>query len=695
MRSIALIGAGYISDTHAQVITENGFGQIVAVLDPSQERARALAAKWHVGRTFSALDELLAAKIASVAHVLVPPPLHYTVALPLLQAGLHVLLEKPMAATDAECRCLQEAAKAQNVALHVNQNFVYHPANRRLLRILCSGAVGQVRHVSCLYNMPLAQLDSGQSGHWMFHEPRNLLLEQAVHPFSQIDSILGPIQDIKALAQPPRQFGGSEVFDRWQFALTCERGTASMLFAVGQSFPEWSITAVCDDGAIHADYIRNTVTTRRPTKWMEFFDTTANLERQAASISVQGGHNALNYMLSTLKLRKRSDVFYQSMLGSIGAFYQGLENHAGGMSGALGRRLVQVCERIAVDAGTIVKNAPVASIPEQSQYDVLVVGGTGFIGRHVVAAFLQAGKSVAVLARNTANLPQLFHDPRVGIFRGSAQDLSALRRALSGARTVVSLAHGGGADQWPEIERAIVGGATLLAQLCLDEKVDRLIYVSSIAALDVGKPGATILDATPADPHADRRDSYSRAKAYAERELLALHASSSLPVVILRPGLVVGEAGIAFHSGIGFYHRDAHCLGWNAGTNPLPLVLVEDVANAIVQAATTPAAVGKTFNLVGDVRLTAREYTAELAHALQRPLTFHPQTIAKQQAIEIVKWLVKRAIGRAAPFPNIDDLKSRGLVSPFDTSETKRVLGWKPVAERETFIQRGVAVYAE
>ncbi|MER2514025.1 MAG: Gfo/Idh/MocA family oxidoreductase, partial [Nitrosomonas ureae] len=574
MKSIALIGAGYISDIHAQVIIEHGFGQIVAVVDPSKARATVVADKWQIARTFSSIDELIAAKIANVAHVLVPPPFHRNVALQLLHAGLHVLLEKPMAESDADCQILQEVAAGQKVAIQVNQNSIYFPAHQRLLGMIASHKLGRVRHISCIFNIPLRQIDARQLGHWMFHEPRNILLEQAVHPLSQIDSILGPIQHVKANAQPPHQLGaGVEVYDQWQFLLTCAQGTAIMIFAVGQSFPEWSITAICDDGLIQVDYLRNTVITRRPTKWMEFLDSAVVLERQAVDLSIQGGRNILSYLFSTLKLQKRSDVFYQSMLGSLGAFYRGLERNSEAMNGALGRRLVNVCEQITAQAGTLAKNNSIAPIPQQAQYDVLVVGGTGFIGRHVVAALLKAGKSVAVVARNTANLPKVFHDKRVGVFCGSAQDESVLRNALLGVRTVVSLAHGGGAESWPEMQQAIVGGAILLAKLCLEEKIERFIYVSSIAALDLSKPDVMISDSTPADPNADQRDSYSRAKAYAERELLTLYKESSLPVVILRPGIVIGEGGTAFHSGIGFYNRDAHCLGWNAGTNPLPFVL--------------------------------------------------------------------------------------------------------------------------
>ena len=90
----------------------------------------------------------------------------------------------------------------------------------------------------------------------------------------------------------------------------------------------------------------------------------------------------------------------------------------------------------------------------------------------------------------------------------------------------------------------------------------------------------------------------------------------------LRPALVVGEGGDAFHGGLGFFNNEQHCIGWNTGNNPLPFILVEDVADAIALALKAPDVAGRCYNLVGDVRLTAREYLAELALALGRPLRF-------------------------------------------------------------------------
>lgn len=111
---------------------------------------------------------------------------------------------------------------------------------------------------------------------------------------------------------------------------------------------------------------------------------------------------------------------------------------------------------------------------------------------------------------------------------------------------------------------------------------------------------------------------------------------------ILRPGLVIGEGRSPFHSGLGQFHQDAHCIGWNKGKNPLPWVLVEDVAEAIFLARKADTVIGKAYNVVGDVRFSAKEYIGELARILGRPLQYHPQSPWKLYLMEIGKWVIKK-----------------------------------------------------
>lgn len=699
MRRICLVGAGFIARVHADALRTIPGTTVAAVADPNLDAARRLAEAAGGAAAHASAAEALAAGGIDAAHILVPPDIHQAAALPFLEAGIPVLLEKPLAVSGAQCEALLVAARASGARLGVNQNFVFHPAFAALRRMIASGRYGRPNFVDCVYSVPLAQMQTRQFGHWMFHAPLNILLEQAVHPLSQIAALAGPVRDLRAIADPSIEIApGLPFFPATTVTLACERMPAQLRYAVGQAFPFWRITVVCDDGVLVADILANRAYAHARTRWLEVVDQAVSGTRTGAAVLAAGWRNLADYGLAQLRLKGRSDPFFLSMRASIAAFHAAL---GGGPAfetdGAFGAALVGVCERIrdaAFGADATPVSAPPAPPQSQPQTpDVAVLGGTGFIGAETVRRLVAAGKRVAVMARSVRNLPPVFADPRVTLHRGDIRDAAAVGRAIAGAPVVVNLAHGGGGADFEAVRQAMVGGAETVARACLAAGVKRLVHVGSIASLYCGPDAGTITGATPSDPKAEERADYSRAKAIADTLLLEMHAKEGLPVVILRPGLVVGEGTAPLHAGLGFSNNDQDCIGWNAGRNPLPFVLVGDVAEAIRSACDVPGIEGRCYNLVGDVRPNARDYVADLARAMGRPLRFHPQSATGLWLEDLGKWVVKRAGGRAVPLPSRRELLSRGLMAPFDCSDAKRDLGWVPVADAAEFARQAIAVY--
>jgi predicted dehydrogenase/nucleoside-diphosphate-sugar epimerase len=691
MRRVGLIGAGYIARVHAEVLQALRGVRVTAIVDPNRIAAEGLAQSCGgAAQVFASVDAALAADAFDCAHVLVPPPAHRDAALPLLQAGKPVLVEKPLGATGADCAALLETAARTAAPLGVNQNFLHHPAFARLRRLVVARALGKPNFVGCTYNVPLRQLAARQFGHWMFAAPVNLLLEQAVHPLSQIAALAGAVGDVVVQAEPEIELAPGVPFHAsLDASLVCADLPAQLRFAVGQSFPFWQVTVVCDDGVAVADIMANRMMTYRRTRWMEAVDGLASGARTAATLFGESCRNVAAYAAATLHLTRRNDAFFQSMRASIGAFHAALD--AGTpppIDGAFGAMLVATCERIGDAAFRPVQRVPTAPRRADTVCDVAVLGGTGFIGRHVVQGFIAEGARVAVMARSTRNLPAVFDNAAVALHAGDLRDADAVAAAIGAAPVVVNLAHGGGGSTWEDVRDAMVGGAEIVAKACGGR---RLIHVGSIAALYLGPQETSVTGTTLPDPQADERADYARAKAVADRMLLG---TEGLRLCILRPGLVVGEGGTPFHSGLGFFNNEQHCIGWNAGRNPLPFVLVEDVADAIVRAARADGIEGRCYNLVGDVRPSAREYIADLAAALERPLRFHPQVVELLWLQEYAKYLVKRVTGRRVAPPSKRDLLSRGLSARFDCGDVKRDLGWSPIAEPARFRERAILVHA-
>jgi len=695
---ICIVGAGNIAQVHAEVLQTLTGCTVVSVVDRDQEAARRLAQKFRIPSVFRSVGEALAADTFDRAHVLVPPSAHADTTLEILDGGKPVLVEKPLATSLTSCRALLDASTRRGAVLGVNQNFLYHPAFRKVQHLLSTRAFGRPNHVTCIYNMPLRQLQARQFGHWMFQAPGNVLLEQAVHPLSQIVALAGRVKNVQAIADSAISIGADlSFYPSFNITLGCDL-PAQMRFAVGQQYPFWQLTVVCDDGVIVADIATNRVFAYGRTRFSEAIDTMASGMMTAAAITRESLRNAAHYADSILGSRRRRDPFFISMRDSIGTFHGAVDENISPISGGeFGAHLVSICEEIrdqSLPVAGVKGTSPSVSQPGTSQpSDVVIMGGTGFIGRYVVKRFLEAGMRVAVMARTVHSLPPIFSDPRVRLHAGDICDATAVRDAIGQASIVINLAHGGGGSS-AEGEDNMVKGAKTVAEACVEKGVQRLVHVGSIAGLYLGPQELPITGESPPDPLATKRADYARAKANCDRLLLELHTQKRLPVCILRPGVVVGDGGPAFHSGLGAFNNEQHCIGWNSGRNTLPFVLVEDVAEAIFLASRTDGIAGRCYNLVGDVRLSAREYISELGKAIERPLRYHPKSATGIWLQEIGKWIVKRCGGRKASLPARRDFLSRGMTASFDCSDAKRDLGWEPTADRDIFLRRAILVHA-
>ncbi len=689
---VALAGAGYIASYHLDALRRLGRVEVVGICDPNAARREELRRQYGLPLAAASLDELLHEAKPDVVHVVVPPAFHFEVAEQALRAGTHVLLEKPMVLNREQCTKLLDLADARNLLAGVNHNAVYHPLFQRLLADIAQGKLGRVEHVVSTNNLPLAQLESGEHDHWMFRTPVNVLFEQGPHPLSQVCELLGGVREARTLRSGERKLrGGARFFSTWQTSLVCERGTAQLSLSFGGSFPDARLHVIGQDGTAHLDLIQGAYVLDRRTRYLEPVDRSLRCLSRGWQTARDGVAGFTHYALAMLRLASRSDAFYRGMCGSIGAFYRTLQEEKDWHGWARrGRQVTEGLERIAEEFRDepVSASAPSPTPARIRQGDVLVLGGTGFIGRHLVPALAGAGYPVRLLMRRPSLLPETFREAEPQVVAGDIRNPDDVRRAVKGCRAVIHLV-AGAPSSWQEYERLYLGGTRLVAEAVLDEKDCRLFFASSIAAYYLGRQRDTITEATPLDDRLSRRSEYPRVKVLCEQLLTELHRTRGLPVTIFRPGVVVGAGGLIEHSGVGYWPCPTHCIAWGRGvTHPLPFVLARDVAAAFVQALDTPGVEGKSFNLVGDVQLTAAEYVDLLRELSGRDIRLHRTSLLHLWATDLFKWLVK-AIARKPGnvFPSYRDLASRSLAAPFDCTFTKRMLGWQPVADREEFVQ--------
>lgn len=709
---VGVVGAGYVAQFHLDILKELPGVEAVAVCDVDRHRAEVAARRHGGARAVTDLEELARAGV-DVAHVLAPPDLHVPITRRLLELGVGALVEKPLALSSAEARDLQRLAEERSLPLAVNHNNVFHPAFARLLAAARAGRIGRVEHVQATLAVPLAQLDAGQLSHWMFRAPGNIVFEQAPHPFSQVHALVGRLRRATTTILGTRELQPGQLFhDRWLVAAEAERGTAEVYLAFGPSFMRSTIQVLGSDGALEADLGHNLFAAEAKTPWLDFWNSFLAGWRRGGALRRGAVAGLVGYGRYTLGVGRRGDAYFVGMRESLTAFYRAL---AAGVplpnDGAAAAEVLEWCEAAARAAAPLAAR-PVAAAKRPAiaaparPTEVVVLGGTGFIGRRVVSGLLDRGLPVTAVVRRTHGLPPEIsaaaEDGRVRLAPGSLEDREALAAAVRGAHTVVQLATGGG-ETWEEVSRSMIGGSVAAAEAALAAGVSRFVYVSSIAALYCGadggdRRGAPIEDDLETDPQPAGRDVYSRGKMAAERALLELHRERGLPLVIVRPGVVLGRGTPMQHSGLGLWVRDNHCVGWGRGDRPLPVVAVEDVADAIVRVVAHPGEDlhGRALNLCTRTPLTAPEIVEELARATGRDIRFHPRPLWLSQALEVGKWAVKKAGRRpGVTFPSYRDLKSRALERPFTARTAREVLGWRPVEDREAFLDRAVRIHGD
>ncbi|MFO0808792.1 MAG: NAD-dependent epimerase/dehydratase family protein [Gemmataceae bacterium] len=725
-KTAAILGTGYIADWHAKALRSIRV-PIIAACDLSESRARGFADAHRIPAVYTDLAEMLAKAKPEVVHVLTPPEHHFAVTEQVLRAGVHALVEKPLCLTPDECRRLGTIATECGRALGVGHNFLYAEPYRRLYADVQAGRLGRLDAVHIVWNKELGQVRAGPFGQWMLREPANVMLEVGPHSIAQALDLCGDLGHLSVEADRDIELpNGCHFRRRWRCRATAGATAVDLSWSFEAGPTEHFLRVRGSAGVAVADFEANTYVLTRPGDSgqgdVERWRTTASAGETVAD---QGLTQFARYALSKLKLSHRGSPFGASLMDALAAFYDGLPTPADErLSAGFAARVVATCIEIGstiragsvsdgptVRAGSVndgltvrarsVSDGPASERPsltlpaQKVTPDTLVLGGTGFIGQALVRKLVESGRSVRLLARDPVNLPLALRGLPLDAVRGDITDAPSLERALDGIRDVVHLARSGGVT-WAEFQRLDIDATRRLAEMCLAKGVRRLLYTGTIDSYDRSDPTQVITEDTPLDPNIERRNAYARAKAAAERLLMDLHATHKLPVVIARPGVVVGVGGSPFHWGVAQWPAGFIGRFWGRGDNPLPLVLVDDVARGLVRMLEVEGIEGQSFNLVADSDITAREYVAALDRAVGGGIDARPKRVASYVAAEWVKYAVKvlvRHPKRARP--SWRDWKTRGELSRFDCTKAKRVLGWQPVTDRATLLREGVELPAK
>jgi len=611
-----------------------------------------------------------------VVHVVTPPQTHFAVVREALEAGCHVVVEKPLALNAAEARALYDLAERRGVTMCPVHNHLFDPCMRRADAMVKDGRLGKVINVENYYGLntnipPFRDYPRPNVLPWLYRLPGGVYQDFLPHAIYPVLEYTGAPRSItvkhRSTGVLPQQLP-----DEIRILIDGEHafGTVTVSFAAKPHLH--FIRVYGTNGMVEVDINTMTTTVHAVSSLPKAAQkATYNLDeswqKTRSTIS-----NVFRFVSGKLKP-------YHGMMTLIHTYYDAIASgRPAPVSKARALAVVEAMDEIFAQLRyEPLEHEPIpASVVPRRPGKVLVTGGSGFLGKKVIERLVAEGYAVRVLARKLARV-----DPLVAlgaeVVWGDVADIGSFETALAGCDVVVHLAAGTSGSE-KDSETATLQGTRNLLDLCARHHPRKLVYISSCSVYGVvgSRSGAQITESSPLERHPERRGSYSASKQEAEQYVSEYMRSGDVPVTILRPGTIYGPGGDLYTPLMGFSGGSLYVVIGTGGF-VLPFVHVENVADAITQCIEKSEANGETFNVVDLEPLTKRAYMNRVIRKVDPSarVVYLPFSV-----LYAITWLQELAFGLLKWRPVLTRYR---LVSSqkrirFDGTKITRQLRWRP-----------------
>lgn len=694
---VGLVGLGYIAGFHASAVRRANPRAAVIGLDLHRPAAERAAGRGLVDSLVDDLDGLLEAE-PDVVHVLSPPAAHAAAAAALLAGGIDVLVEKPLAHSPQAAAEIVAAARGSGAVVGVSHNMLFAPVWRRARAALDSGAIGLLRSVEVTTRRPVPALRAEDTGVWMLQGVDHVLFEIAPHAFAHMLDVLPGVDLDAVVAGNVQQLPNGVAFLRsWEVLGHSGDVGVQLSLAFDDAWAESTVRLRGTLGVLEVDLDNSTLAVRGRGAASYDLELARHSLGAAGALARDATRRLVDVVASKASLGGREEPFAAGITASVAAFHGRVERTSVDRRHSLGlaTAVVDLADAVAQRAGVDRSPSAVPARPRGGRTsrprraaDVVVLGGTGFIGRELVRS-LARSRSVRVVARRPDAAATMFADLAVEVVEGDITDTAAICAQVDAGSTVVDLAFSG-STTWEALAATDLAATCRLADALSVRGVRRYVYASTIAIYAAGRRGAVITERTPPGRGTARVAPYPRMKLAAERHLEQLHLRTGFPVVVVRPGVVLGSGSDPCHWGVAAWPYSNVCVHWGTGEHALPLVLVDDVADALQSVVDIDGIDGESFNLCADASVTATEYVEALAVTTGEPVRSMTRSTLRWYLASLAAWSIKAPGPGRVPFPSWDELSGRGFAARFDCAKAAAVLGWQPESRSDELLRRGV-----
>jgi nucleoside-diphosphate-sugar epimerase len=313
--------------------------------------------------------------------------------------------------------------------------------------------------------------------------------------------------------------------------------------------------------------------------------------------------------------------------------------------------------------------------------EILITGGNGLLGRHLIPVLQDRGDTVRVFTLPGENTSWL-EERGVAVFRGDVRMPGALTAPMSGAEGVLHLA--GMMGLWlpmKDYRDVNVTGTENVCRAALVVGVHRIVHISSwtVYGMNLGRPAREDFLLRPF------HEPYAVSKAEGDLAVQRMIAEDDLPAVILRPATFFGPGDQLHFGRMADRVQAGKGVIVGRGDNALPFAYVTDIVQGIVLALDTKHAVGQAYNITNDEPMTQQQFLEAIAEELgvSKP-TLHVPYHGLYYAGDLAERVAYLTKSQKQPFVTRLGVKLFGTDNRHSIEKARRELGYTPrVAIRE------------
>jgi predicted dehydrogenase len=293
---IAVIGAGFISSNRHLPAWRalDSKVQLVGLSDLNREMGRKVADQFGIRNSYGDAAEMIAQEKPDVVDICTPPATHAKVASIAVDAGCHMLIEKPMALTNADCDAIVNGARVKGVKVCVGHTGLFYEPFIRGRAMVERGEIGKFRGMRIVISTPTDYMTSSKD-HWAHKLPGGAIGETGPHPVYMSLAFINHVEKVTVdgVKQLP-QYPWSQ-YEDYRLNLIGDTGTSSI--HINYATNQWMVWVEIagSEGTLILDLHGRTVTKLNRPK-LTTFAIGASVVGQAAQVLKEAGMTTIKQM---------------------------------------------------------------------------------------------------------------------------------------------------------------------------------------------------------------------------------------------------------------------------------------------------------------------------------------------------------------------------------------------------------------